>query len=106
MLTVRPRTTNLVDGVECAFVGLELCLKRLVFLELGQQVGEISVRLVCRRLVLLLDPVGQLEHTDTMTIRGRNNSKISGTQLDYLVGKSGSPQIYVVVMCPHLNKIT
>ena len=30
--------------------------------------------------------------------RGRNNSKISGSQQDYLVRKSGSPQIYVVVI--------
>ena len=27
-------------------------------------------------------------------VRGRNNSKISSSQQDYLVGKSGSPQIY------------
>ena len=27
--------------------------------------------------------------------RGRNNSNISGGQQDYLVGKSGSPQIYM-----------
>ena len=27
----------------------------------------------------------------------RNNTKISGSQQDYLVGKSGSPQIYLVV---------
>ena len=30
--------------------------------------------------------------------RGRINSKISGSQQDYLVGKSGSPQIFVVVI--------
>ena len=29
--------------------------------------------------------------------RGRNNFNISGSQQDYLVGKSGSPQIYLVV---------
>ena len=32
--------------------------------------------------------------------RGRNNSTISGSQPDYLVGKSGSPQIYLVVIWP------
>ena len=30
--------------------------------------------------------------------RGRNNSNISVSQQDYLVGKSGSPQIVVVVI--------
>ena len=30
--------------------------------------------------------------------RGRNNSTISGSQQDYLVGKSGSPQKHVVVL--------
>ena len=40
---------------------------------------------------------------------GRNNSKVPGSQQDYLVGKSGSPQIYVVVWQiygPDLSKIT
>ena len=36
----------------------------------------------------------------SLTDRGRNNSKTSGSQQDYLVGKSGSPQIYVVVIRP------
>ena len=31
-----------------------------------------------------------------LTNRDRNNSTISGGQQDYLVGKSGSPQIYGV----------
>ena len=35
--------------------------------------------------------------------RGRNNSKFSGSQQDYLVGKSGSPQIYLVVMWPRFK---
>ena len=30
--------------------------------------------------------------------QGRNNSKMSGSQQDYLVGKSGSPPIFVVVI--------
>ena len=38
--------------------------------------------------------------------RGRNNSKIFGSQQDYLVGKSGSPQIYLAVIWPNLSKIT
>ena len=29
--------------------------------------------------------------------RGRNYSKIPGSKQDYLVGKSGSPQIFLVV---------
>ena len=33
----------------------------------------------------------------TIQLRVRNNSKISGSQQDYLDGKSGSPQIYLVV---------
>ena len=37
-------------------------------------------------------------------IRGRNNSKISGSQQDYLVGKSGSPQICVVVIWPRFSQ--
>ena len=36
--------------------------------------------------------------------RGRNNSKMSGSQQDYLVGKSGSPQIYVVVIWPRFKQ--
>ena len=32
-----------------------------------------------------------------MQIRDRNNSNISGSQQDYLLRKSGSPQISVVV---------
>ena len=32
--------------------------------------------------------------------RGRNNNKMSGSQQDYFVGKSGSPQIYVIVIWP------
>ena len=35
-------------------------------------------------------------------IRGRNN--IYGSQQDYLVGKSGSPQIYVVVIWPRFKQ--
>ena len=36
---------------------------------------------------------------------GRNNSNISGSQQsDYLVGKSGSPQIYVVVIWPRFKQ--
>ena len=37
-------------------------------------------------------------------ITGRNNSKISGSQLDYLVGESGSPEIYVVVIWPRVKQ--
>ena len=36
--------------------------------------------------------------------RGRNNSRISGSQQDYLVGKSGSPQIYLVVIWPRFKQ--
>ena len=43
-------------------------------------------------------------HWHSGKVRGRNNYKISGSQQDYLVGKSGSPQIYVVG--PDLSKIT
>ena len=35
---------------------------------------------------------------DVLGSRGRNNSNISGSQQDYLVVKSGSPQIYLVVI--------
>ena len=39
--------------------------------------------------------------------RGRNNSNISGSQQDYLVEKSGSPQIYLMVIYgTDLSKIT
>ena len=34
---------------------------------------------------------------------GRNNSKIPGSQQDYLVGKSGSLQIYLVVIWPRFK---
>ena len=37
-------------------------------------------------------------------LRGRNNSRISGSQQDYLVGKSGSPQIYLVVIWPRFKQ--
>ena len=37
-------------------------------------------------------------------IRGRNNSRISGSQQDYLVGKSGSPQIYLVDIWPRFKQ--
>ena len=37
-------------------------------------------------------------------ISGRNNSNISGSQQDYLYGKSGSPQIYVVVIWPRFKQ--
>ena len=36
--------------------------------------------------------------------RGRNNYKISGSQQDYLVEKSGSSQIHVVVMWPRFKQ--
>ena len=36
--------------------------------------------------------------------RGRNNSTISGSQQDYLVGKSGSPQICLVVIWPRFKQ--
>ena len=36
--------------------------------------------------------------------RGRNNSKMSGSQQDYLVGESGSPQICLVVILTRFNK--
>ena len=36
--------------------------------------------------------------------RGRNNSNITGSQQDYLVGKSGSPQIYLVVIWPRFKQ--
>ena len=39
-------------------------------------------------------------------IRGRNNLTISGSQQDYLVGKSGSPQMYVVVIWPRFKENT
>ena len=35
--------------------------------------------------------------------RGRNNSNISGSQQDYLVGESGIPQICLVVIWPRFN---
>ena len=38
------------------------------------------------------------------TVRSRNNSRISGSQQDYLVGKSGSPQIYLVVIWPRFKQ--
>ena len=36
--------------------------------------------------------------------RSRNNSKLSGSQQDYFVVKSGSPQIYVVVIRPRFKQ--
>ena len=43
--------------------------------------------------------------SDLMDIsRGRNNSRISGSQQDYLVGKSGSPEIYLVVKWPRFKQ--
>ena len=39
-----------------------------------------------------------------LVVRGRNNSSISGSQQDYLVGKSGSPQIYLVVIWPRFKQ--
>ena len=36
-------------------------------------------------------------------VRSRNNSKIYGSQQDYLVGKTGSPQIYVVIIWPRFK---
>ena len=38
------------------------------------------------------------------TVRGRNNSKFSGSQQDYLVGKCGSPYIYLVVIWPRCKQ--
>ena len=38
------------------------------------------------------------------TCRGRTNSGISGSQQDYLVGKSGSPEIYLVVIWPRFKQ--
>ena len=35
---------------------------------------------------------------NNISARSRNNSKMSGSQQDYLAGKSGSPQIYVVII--------
>ena len=50
------------------------------------------------------------DHGSLQTIKptGRNISNISGSQQDYLVGKSGSPQIYLVVIWPRFkqNNIT
>ena len=44
----------------------------------------------------------------TISSRGRNNSNFSGSQQDCLIGKSCSPQIYVVVIWPRCkqNKMT
>ena len=36
--------------------------------------------------------------------RGRNNFNISGSQQNYLVGKSGRPQIYVVDIWPRFKQ--
>ena len=36
--------------------------------------------------------------------RGRNNSNISGSQQNYLIGKCGSPQIYLVVIWPRFKQ--
>ena len=52
--------TNLVDDLQSFAVGVEFSLEGLVLLQFGQQVGEVAPRLVGRRHVLLLDPVGQL----------------------------------------------
>ena len=38
-------------------------------------------------------------------IRGRNISIFSGSQQDYLVEKSGSPRIHVVVIWPRVKQI-
>ena len=51
----------LIDMVEPVIVSLELSLERLMFLEFGQQVGEVLEGFVCCSLVLLLDPVRQLQ---------------------------------------------
>ena len=58
------------------------------------------------RYVRSLAAVGGRFHSQSNPVfcRSRNNSKMSGSQQDYLVGKSGSPQIYVVVI--DLSKIT
>ena len=42
--------------------------------------------------------------TSLIYYRGRNNSKFSGCQQDYLVGKSGSPQIYLVFIWPRFKQ--
>ena len=38
------------------------------------------------------------------SVRGRNNSNFSGCQQDNLAGKSGSPQIHVVVIWPRFKQ--
>ena len=47
---------------------------------------------------------GWYNESPTWLVRGRNKSKISGSQQDYLVGKSGSPQIYLVVIWPRFKQ--
>ena len=49
--------------------------------------------------VLPARPIRRLLNTRQQSdyYRGRNNSKIPGSQQDYLVGKSSSPQTYLVV---------
>ena len=45
-------------------------------------------------------------NTSKTPIRSRNNSKIYGSRQDYLVGKSGRPRIYLVVIWPRFKQIT
>ena len=49
-------TLYLAHGIKPAFVGGELSLEGLVLLELGLEVGWVSVALVLRHLQLLVDP--------------------------------------------------
>ena len=49
--------------------------------------------------------LGLMQSTDGIgNFRGRNNSKISGSQQDYLAGNSGSPHICVVVIWPRFKQ--
>ena len=73
-------------GIVFNFTSLLVCLCKfsfLIALEEGSPVAG-HVNLVCCCVVLML-------------FRGRNNSKMSGCQQDYLAGKSGSSKRYLIV---------
>ena len=53
--------TDFADRVHSALVGGQLCLKRLVLLQLALKVGRVSVALVCRHCQLLVNPVSNLQ---------------------------------------------
>ena len=60
------------------------------------QVGQ-SVHVCC---IVVGDNIAKIN----FFLRGRNNLSISSSQQDYLVGKSGSPQIYLVVIWPRFKQ--